>query len=74
MIMREKITYGLSCVLVGLFLWPSLLLSQDKLKNLEQVQLLSQQGCVVVQVNADWNLSASIDISKLTNCFIGNLQ
>jgi len=68
--MREKIIYGLSCVLVGLFLWSSLLLAQDKLKNLEQVQLLSQEGCVVVQVNADWNLSASIDISGLKNCYI----
>ena len=68
--MREKIICGLYCVLVGLFLLPSLLFSQDKLKNLEEIQLLSQQGCVVVQVNADWNLSASIDISKLTNCFI----
>ena len=62
--------YLFSCLLFGLLSLQSLSYSQDKLKNLEQVQLLSQQGCVVVQVNSDWNLNASIDISGLTNCYI----
>ena len=57
-------------LVVGLCWLSPCLYGQSTLKNLEEVQLLSQQGCVVVQVNADWNLSASIDISKLTNCFI----
>ena len=57
-------------LVVGLCWLSPCLYGQSTLKNLEEVQLLSQQGCVVVQVNADWNLSASINISKLTNCFI----
>ena len=57
---------------LGLALLPSLLLSQDKIESLQQVQLLSQDECVVVQVNADWNMSANMDLSKLKNCAIFN--
>ena len=64
--------YILPLLLLGLALLQSLLLSQDKIKSLQQVQLLSQDECVVVQVNADWNLSANIDLSKLKNCSIFN--
>jgi len=56
-------------LLVGLC-WLSPCLYGQSLKSLQDVQLLTQQGCVVVQVNADWNISASIDISKLKNCYI----
>ena len=56
-------------LLVGLCLLSPCLYGQS-LKSLQDVQLLTQQGCVVVQVNADWNISASIDISKLKNCHI----
>ena len=56
-------------LLVGLC-WLSPCLYGQSLKSLQDVQLLTQQGCVVVQVNADWNISASIDISKLKNCHI----
>ena len=59
-------------LLFGLALLPSLLQSQDKLKSLQQVQLLSQSECVIVQVNADWNISANIDLSKLKNCAVFN--
>ena len=63
--------YSMHLLLVaGLCLLSSCLYGQSTLKNLEEVQLLSQQGCVVVQVNADWNLSASINISGLKNCYI----
>ena len=49
--------------------WSSpLLYGQSTLENLQQVQLLSQNVCVVVQVNADWNKSASIDLGHLDNC------
>ena len=57
---------------LGLALLPSLLLSQDKIESLQQVQLLSQDECVVVQINADWNLSANVDLSKLKNCSVFN--
>jgi len=56
-------------LLVGLCLSSPLLYGQS-LKSLQDVQLLTQQGCVVVQVNADWNISASINISQLKNCYI----
>ena len=57
-------------LLVGLCWLSPCLYGQSTLKNLQEIQLLSQQGCVVVQVNADWNLAASIDISGLKNCHI----
>ena len=54
--------------LLGLLLWQSPLYSQGKLKDLQQIQLLSQDECVIVQVNADWNIKASIELGKLKNC------
>jgi len=67
----NKYTILLWCWL-GLALLPSFLVSQDNIRSLQQVQLLSQDECVVVQVNADWNFSANIDLSKLKNCAIFN--
>ena len=63
-----KILYGLRLLWLGLVLLQSSLLSQDKLENLQQVQFLSQNNCVVIQVNADWNARASIDLGKMKNC------
>ena len=63
-----KILYGLRLLWLGLVLLQSSLLSQDKLENLQQVQFLSQNQCVVIQVNADWNERASIDLGKMKNC------
>jgi len=57
----NKYTILLWCWL-GLALLPSFLVSQDNIRSLQQVQLLSQDECVVVQVNADWNFSANIDV------------
>jgi|TARA_X000001388_G_scaffold47039_1_gene33643 thioredoxin-like negative regulator of GroEL len=54
--------------LLGLLLWQSPLYSQGKLKDLQQIQLLSQDECVIVQVNADWNIKASIQLGRLNNC------
>ena len=64
--------YGLYGVLFGLALLSAPLLSQSKLKDLQQVQLLSQDDCVIVQVNADWNANANLDLSKLKNCKVFN--
>ena len=64
--------YGLYGVLFGLALLSAPLLSQSKLKDLQQVQLLSQDDCVIVQVNADWNVNANLDLSKLKNCKVFN--
>ena len=61
--------YFRSCLLVfGLFSCSSYLYGQSELKNLEQVQFLSQGECIVVQVNADWNAKASLDLGDLDNC------
>jgi hypothetical protein len=59
--------YGIA-YLVGICLSLSPLYAQSSLKNLQQVQLLSQDGCVIVQVNADWNYSASIDLGDFDDC------
>ena len=62
-----KWLYGIA-YLVGICLSLSPLYAQSSLKNLQQVQLLSQDGCVIVQVNADWNYSASIDLGDFDDC------
>jgi hypothetical protein len=62
--------YSTHLLLVVGFCWLSPCLYGQSLKSLQDVQLLTQQGCVVVQVNADWNISASINISGLQNCYI----
>ena len=62
-----KRLYGMQ-YLVGICLLFSSLCSQDKLENLQQVQFLSQNNCVVIQVNADWNARASLDLGKMKNC------
>jgi len=54
--------------LVGLCCSSPLLYGQSTLENLQQVQFLSQNICVVVQVNADWNKSSSIDLGHMDNC------
>ncbi len=62
-------TYLVRCLLfVGLLLHSSCLYGQEKLSNLQQIQFLSQNECVIIQVNADWNAKASIDLGKLKNC------
>ena len=61
--------YLKQCLLVfGLFLSSSLLYGQQTLKSLQEVQFLSQNQCVVIQVNADWNTGSSIDLGKMKNC------
>ena len=73
MMMQQKwgiemnLYYGILWLL-GLSLWLTPLHSQGKLKDLTQIQLLSQDECVIVQVNADWNVKASIDLGKMKNC------
>ena len=55
-------------LVVGLWLSSPLLYGQSTLDSLQQIQFLSQNVCVVIQVNADWNKSASIDLGHLDNC------
>ena len=61
--------YYKRCLLSVLFLFTSSwLFGQSSLKNLQEVQFLSQNQCVVIQVNADWNIGSSIDLGKMKNC------
>ena len=61
--------YLMRLLLVVGFCWSSpLLYGQATLDSLQQVQFLSQNVCVVIQVNADWNKSASIDFGHMDNC------
>ena len=62
-----KWLYGM-VYLAGIYLSLSPLYAQSSLKDLQQIQLLSQNECIVVQVNADWNYSSSLDLGKLKNC------
>ena len=62
-------TFLLRCLLLGGFFWhSSLLYGQSTLKSLQEVQFLSQNQCVVIQVNADWNARAAIDLGKMKDC------
>ena len=63
--------YGFT-YLVGICLSLSPLYGQSSLKDLQQIQLLSQDECIIVQVNADWNFSASLDLNGLDNCVLFN--
>ena len=64
--MKKYLTHLL--FLVGLSFSSPLLYGQSTLENLQQIQFLSQNICVVVQVNADWNKSSSIDLGHMDNC------
>jgi len=60
--------YGFFSALLGLVLLQSFSYSQATLESVQQVQFLSQNVCVVIQVNADWNKSASIHLGHMDNC------
>ena len=61
--------YYKRCLLSVLFLFTSSwLFGQSSLKNLQEVQFLIQNQCVVIQVNADWNAGSSIDLGNMKNC------
>ena len=64
--MKKYLTHLL--FLVGLSFSSPLLYGQSTLENLQQTQFLSQNVCVVVQVNADWNKGSSIHLGHLDNC------
>ena len=64
--MKKYLTHLL--FLVGLCCSSPLLYGQSTLESLQQVQFLSQNVCVVIQVNADWNKGSSIDLGHMDNC------
>ena len=61
--------------LLGLFLWQSPLYSQSiNLDNFQDIQLMSNEYCAVVQVNASWNYQNRLPIENLKDCYIAEID
>ena len=63
----------LLCLWFGLsFSW---LHSQSvNLDNFQAIQLMNQEGCAVVQVNASWNYKNRLPLEKLKDCYIAEID
>ena len=44
------------------------------LDNFQAIQLMSLEECAVVQVNASWNYANRLDIAKLKDCYIAEVD
>ena len=44
------------------------------LDNFQAIQLMSLEECAVVQVNASWNFANRLDIAKLKDCYIAEVD
>lgn len=61
------------CLLLGLS--STWLHSQSvNLDNFQAIQLMSLEECAVVQVNASWNFANRLDIAKLKDCYIAEVD
>ena len=61
------------CLLLGLS--STWLHSQSvNLDNFQAIQLMSLKECAVVQVNASWNFANRLDIAKLKDCYIAEVD
>ena len=61
--------------LLGLFLWQSPLYSQSvNLDSFQKIQLMSLEDCAVVQVNASWNFANRLEIEKLKDCYVAEID
>jgi|TARA_R100000734_G_C3280909_1_gene74541 thiol-disulfide isomerase/thioredoxin len=66
--------YGLG-YLLGICLWLSPLHSQAiNLNNFQAIQLMSLEDCAVVQVNASWNFANRLEIEKLKDCYVAEID
>ena len=66
--------YGLG-YLLGICLWLSPLHSQAiNLNNFQAIQLMSLEDCAVVQVNASWNFANRLEIEKLKDCCVAEID
>tara|TARA_Y100001937_G_scaffold16000_1_gene22189 strand:+ start:139 stop:504 length:366 start_codon:yes stop_codon:yes gene_type:complete len=61
------------CLWFGLsFSW---LYSQSvNLDSFQSIQLMSQEDCAVVQVNASWNYKNRLNINKLEDCYLAEVD
>ena len=61
--------------LLGICLWLSPLHSQAiNLINFQEIQLMSLEDCAVVQVNASWNFANRLEIEKLKDCYVAEID
>ena len=66
--------YGLG-YLLGICLWLSPLHSQAiNLNNFQAIQLMSLEDCAVVQINASWNFANRLEIEKLKDCYVAEID
>lgn len=58
--------------LLGLGLFTSSLYSQSaSLDSFQDIQLMKNEFCAVIEVNASWNWSNRIPLEKVKNCYTG---
>ena len=58
--------------LLGLGLFTSSLYSQSaSLDSFQDIQLMKNEFCAVIEVNASWNWANKIPLEKLQNCYTG---
>ena len=66
-------------IMLSLCLWFGLsfswLHSQSvNLDSFQSIQLMSQEDCAVVQVNASWNYKNRLNINKLEDCYLAEVD
>ena len=68
--MKKYIT--LQWLWLGLVLSPSLLYSQTiNLDSFQDIQLMKNEFCAVIEVNASWNYQNKVALNKLERCYTG---
>ena len=68
--MKKYIT--LQWLWLGLVLSPSLLYSQTiNLDSFQDIQLMKNEFCAVIEVNASWNYANKVALEKLEGCYTG---
>jgi len=77
--MNNKWGWIMKKFILSLCLWLGLsstwLHSQSvNLDNFQAIQLMSLEECAVVQVNASWNFANRLDIAKLKDCYIAEVD
>jgi len=62
----------ISMWLLGLGLFTSSLYSQSvSLDSFQDIQLMKNEFCAIIEVNASWNWANKIPLKKLENCYTG---
>jgi len=71
--MKKYIT--LQLLWLGLVLFPSSLQSQTvNLDSFQGIQLMKNEFCAVIEVNASWNYRNKVALEKLEGCYTGYID